>query len=287
VSRPLSEPEGTRRGQGHRVWSARPRAVLTVALALCVLLAVAAGAWAASPAATPQGATSTPAGSGSFTPAPQPLPTASSTYAPGTGGRLYAENCSGCHGANGEGYVGPPLAPAGFASLVSGMVEQGGVKMPPFGAQLSPKEIDAIAQFVSQEIADPASHSAEAPAGGELFRLYCSGCHSSTGSGGAMPVGRNAPNIRKFPAAEALAAMIIGPGNMPALAGNAFDVRQQTSVALYVQVLAPDPPSPGGAGIGFLGPVPEGAVGGVALLLLILVAVWLAWRSRKAVPREP
>jgi hypothetical protein len=99
-----------------------------------------------------------------------------------------------------------------------------------------------------------------------------------------MPVGRNAPNIRQYPPAEALAAMILGPGNMPALAGNTFDVRQQTSIALYVQVLAPDPPSPGGAGLGYLGPVPEGAVGAVPLLLLILVAVWLAWRSRKAAP---
>ena len=161
------------------------------------------------------------------------------------------------------------------------------VNMPPFGGVLSSQDIDAVAEYVSQELADPASHQAQTPQGGELFRLYCSGCHSSTGSGGAMPVGRNAPNIRKYPPAEALAAMILGPGNMPALAGNAFDVRQQTSIALYVQVLAPDPPSPGGRGLGYLGPVPEGAVGAVALFLLILVAVWLAWRSRKAVPREP
>jgi ubiquinol-cytochrome c reductase cytochrome c subunit len=78
--------------------------------------------------------------------------------------------------------------------------------------------------------------------------------------------------------------MILGRGNMPAFAGNTFDVRQQTSVALYVQVLVPEPPSPGGYGLGYLGPVPEGAAGAVALFLLILVAVWLAWRSRKAVP---
>jgi ubiquinol-cytochrome c reductase cytochrome c subunit len=259
--------------------------LLLLALAACAVAA--AGASVASPAPTPQAAGGAPAGSGSFTPAPAPLPTAPSTYAPGTGGRLFAENCSGCHGPRGEGYVGPPLAPAGFASLVASMVEQGGLTMPPFGAQLSQQEIDAIAQYVSQEIADPASHAAETPAGGELFRLYCSGCHSSTGSGGAMPVGKNAPDIRRYPPAEALAAMILGRGNMPAFAGNTFDVQQQTSIALYVQVLAPDPPSPGGHGLGYLGPVPEGAVGGLVLLLLIFVAVWLAWRSRKAVPREP
>jgi ubiquinol-cytochrome c reductase cytochrome c subunit len=200
---------------------------------------------------------------------------------------VYAENCAGCHGASGEGYVGPPLAPAGFASLVHDMVAQGGVNMPPFGEVLNAGAIDAVAEYVSQELADPASRTAETPRGGDLFRLYCSGCHSATGSGGAMPVGNNAPDIRQYPAAEALAAMILGRGNMPAFAGNTFDVRQQTSIALYVQVLAPDPPSPGGHGLGYLGPVPEGAAGGVALFLLILVAVWLAWRSRKSVPREP
>ena len=278
MSRPLVEPgKWSRRGGPPR--SARALVALALLLALSALLAaVAAGGTAASPAPSPA------AGSGSFTPAATPQPLASTTYAPGTGGRVFAENCSGCHGARGEGYVGPPLAPAGFASLVSSMVERGGVNMPPFGGVLSSQDIDAVAQFVSQELADPASRTAETPQGGDLFRLYCSGCHSSTGSGGAMPVGKNAPNIRQFPPAEALAAMIIGPGNMPALAGNTFDVRQQTSIALYVQVLAPDPPSPGGAGLGYLGPVPEGAVGAVALLLLILIAVWLAWRSRKAAP---
>jgi ubiquinol-cytochrome c reductase cytochrome c subunit len=278
------------------MWGRRPglRAqVATFALlaGLLVLLsgaaALPAAASTASPApplqATPAGVES-PAGSGSFTPAPTPEPVPSTTFAPGSGGRVFAENCAGCHGARGEGYVGPPLAPAGFSSLVAPMVEQGGINMPPFGGVLGQNDIDAVAQYVSQELAAPESRSAEVAPGGDLFRLYCSGCHSATGSGGAMPVGNNAPNIRQYPAAEALAAMILGRGNMPAFAGNTFDVRQQTSVALYVQVLAPDPPSPGGHGLGYLGPVPEGAVGAVALLLLILVSVWIAWRSRKEVP---
>jgi ubiquinol-cytochrome c reductase cytochrome c subunit len=233
--------------------------------------------------ATPAGVAS-PAGSGSFTPAPTPEPLPSSTFPPGSGARVFAENCAGCHGPRGEGYVGPPLAPAGFASLVAPMVEQGGINMPPFAGVLSDKDVNAVAEYVAQELADPAARTAQVAPGGDLFRLYCSGCHSATGSGGAMAKGRNAPDIRQYPPAEALAAMILGRGNMPAFAGNTFDVRQQTSVALYVQVLAPHPPSPGGHGLGYLGPVPEGAVGGVALLLLILVAVWLAWRSRAAKP---
>ena len=81
----------------------------------------------------------------------------------------------------------------------------------------------------------------------------------------------------------ALAAMILGRGNMPVFAGNTLDVRQQTAVARYVEVLV-EPPSPGGRGLGYLGPVPEGAVAAAGLLVLIALAVWLAWKTRKAVP---
>lgn len=288
MSRPLVQ-----KGMWSRVWRSSRRACVLAAAALAVSAAIAGGAApvcrasAASPAPplqTVPADVQPPAGSGSFSPAPTPEPVPSSTFAPGSGGRVFAENCAGCHGVRGEGYVGPPLAPAGFSSLVVPMVELGGINMPPFGGVLSTQDIRLVADYVAQELADPESHKAETPAGGDTFRLYCAGCHSATGSGGAMPVGRNAPNIRQYPAAEALAAMILGRGNMPAFAGNTFGVRQQTSVALYVQVLAPDPPSPGGAGLGYIGPVPEGAVGGVALFLLILIAVWLAWRSRKEVP---
>ena len=193
------------------------------------------------------------------------------------------QNCSGCHGPKGEGAFGPPLAPAGFAELVGPMVEQGGIQMPAFRDALTQDQIDAVAQYVAATLADPASHEAELNRGGDLYRLYCAGCHSATGRGGALTAGQNAPDIAQFPAAEALAAMILGRREMPAFAGNTFDVTQQTSVALYVDRLI-EPESPGGAGLWYLGPVPEGLFGAVGLVILVLLAVWLAWKSRKAVP---
>ena len=199
------------------------------------------------------------------------------------GATVFAQNCAGCHRARGEGAFGPPLAPAGFASLVAPMVEQGGIQMPSFKNALDETQIAAVADYVPAFLADPASHEAQVSRGGQIYRLYCSGCHSATGRGGALTRGRNAPNIAQYPAAEALAAMILGRGDMPAFAGNTLDVTQQTSVALYVAELIP-PDSPGGAGLWYLGPVPEGALGAVGLLVLLLLAVWLAWRSRKAVP---
>ena len=267
-------------GSDRRSGSPARRAAFVCALALLMLTCPAAAVAAASPAPD----VAAPEGSGSFTPAPSPTSAApASSLPPGSGARVYAENCSGCHGPRGEGYVGPPLAAAGFASLVGPMVEQGGISMPPFGGVLSEDDIDAVSDHVAQELADPAAREAEVSPGGETYRLYCAGCHSATGRGGALTQGNNAPNISVYPAAEALAAMILGRGNMPAFAGNTLDVKQQAAVALYVDAVV-HPESPGGNGLAYLGPVPEGAVGAVALLLLIMLAVWLAWPSRKAVP---
>jgi len=200
-----------------------------------------------------------------------------------SGAVVYAENCVGCHGREGLGGVGPTLQPAGFASLVAAMVEQGGIDMPPFGQALDEAQIDAVAGFVSQELADSVSRTARVAQGGEIYRLYCAGCHSATGRGGALTRGPNAPDISRYPAAEALAAMILGRGNMPVFAGNTLDARQQAAVALYVEVLV-EPPSPGGRGLGYLGAVPEGAAAAAGLLVLIALAVWLAWKTRRAAP---
>ena len=196
---------------------------------------------------------------------------------------VFSQNCSGCHGTIGQGGFGPPLAAAGFASLVAPMVEEGGIQMPSFGNQLSDAQILGVAEYVAQTLAAPEARTAVTAEGGETYRLYCAGCHSTTGRGGGLTRGRNAPDISQFPAAEALAAMIRGRGNMPAFAGTTLDVRQQASVGLYVGVLV-DPPSPGGHGLGYLGPVTEGAVSAVALLILIFLAVWLAWKSRTVAP---
>ena len=77
--------------------------------------------------------------------------------------------------------------------------------------------------------------------------------------------------------------MIIGRSNMPVFAGTTLDVRQQAAVALYVQTLQA-PPSPGGWGLGFLGPVTEGLAAFFGLCALLVAAVWLAWGKGGAGP---
>ena len=204
-----------------------------------------------------------------------PAAAASPAPAPGSGASLYAADCSGCHGDHGQGLTGPSQQADAFPGLVAGMVVRGGIQMPAF-RQLTSAQVAAVSDFVATQIAAPVARTATVADGGVLFRLYCSGCHGSTGRGGAVSQGRNPPSLADYPAAEALAAMIIGRSNMPVFAGTTLDARQQAAVALYVQELQ-KPPSPGGWGLGYLGPVTEGLAGFFGLCALLVAAIWLAW----------
>lgn len=73
------------------------------------------------------------------------------------GGAVYQANCSGCHGASGEG--GTSRSIAGIGQLLAanpdaltGLVTNGGVNMPAFGSKLSPEEIDAVVTWVINNI---------------------------------------------------------------------------------------------------------------------------------------
>jgi len=247
------------------------------------------GAGAAGPG--PRRAASAASSSPSTAPSTSvPAPVVTPTAPPGSGEALFVENCSGCHGLRGEGKIGPSLAADAVPSLVAGMVERGGampgagnLAMPSFRRQFTDAQIAAVADYVATSIADPAARGANVDEGGDLYRLYCSGCHSATSRGGALSQGPNAPVLADFPAAMAIAATIFGPGNMPLFYPTVFDVRQQTSVALYVQVLE-RPPSPGGHGLGWLGPVTEGFAAAGGLLVLLALTVWLAWGKRRQAP---
>jgi predicted lipoprotein with Yx(FWY)xxD motif/mono/diheme cytochrome c family protein len=69
------------------------------------------------------------------------------------GQRLFAANCAACHGAQGQGGIGPRLAgydrlsSPGFVArtILMGRPEHG---MPPFGGRFSDREVAAVATFV-------------------------------------------------------------------------------------------------------------------------------------------
>ena len=204
-----------------------------------------------------------------------PAPISTASPAPGSGAAIFASNCAACHGPDGGGaVVGPSLRADAFGYIVAQKVELGGQGMPPFNTLFSPAEIKTVSAYVAEHIADPQARAATIAEGGTIYRLYCSGCHGAAGRGGAIGRGKNAPSYANRPAANALAAMLRGPSNMPVFSST-LDVRQQAAVARYVYVLKA-PPSPGGYGLGYAGPVAEGAMAAAGLLVLVLIAVWLA-----------
>ena len=75
-----------------------------------------------------------------------------------SGADLFASNCAGCHGARGEGGVGPALAGGltRFESIdeVVSFVSTGVPgSMPGFETRLSPEEIEAVVDYVWVDLA--------------------------------------------------------------------------------------------------------------------------------------
>ena len=111
------------------------------------------------------------------------------------GARLYGRNCASCHGENGTGGIGVPLALPSFQSSISDdylkktiHLGRPGRVMPSFSS-LSEDEIDAIVQHVRSwhkgakpsYIATPVKGN---PSHGKaLFGQYCAGCHGANGEG--------------------------------------------------------------------------------------------------------
>ncbi len=112
------------------------------------------------------------------------------------GAALYAQNCAACHGDQGSGGIGMPLAMASANGLMSDdylrkTIRHGrpGRIMPAF-ASLADADVQAIVRHVqSWGTARPPRYSA-APIKGDtangerLYATYCASCHGAKGEGG-------------------------------------------------------------------------------------------------------
>jgi mono/diheme cytochrome c family protein len=121
-------------------------------------------------------------------------------------GTLYAQNCAGCHGAEGRGGASIALADPVYLAIVDEAamrnVVANGVRqtsMPAFaqraGGMLTEQQIDVIASGIFSQWgrknvlngANPPSYAAKAAGnvdhGQVVFGTYCSSCHGSEGGG--------------------------------------------------------------------------------------------------------
>jgi cytochrome c oxidase cbb3-type subunit 3 len=123
--------------------------------------------------------------------------TAAESPAKPDGARLYAQRCSACHGAEGHGGVGIPLALPAFLSSVDDAylrktvrVGRPGRVMPAF-TQLTDAEVESIIAHIRSWPGQkpPKTVSYERIAGNvtrgqTLYARHCSACHGAHGEGG-------------------------------------------------------------------------------------------------------
>jgi quinol---cytochrome-c reductase cytochrome c subunit len=227
-----------------------------------------------------------------------------------SGSHLYGEYCLGCHGPNAEGRRNQPSNATGFGPgrsegqqmgigpslhgvgalaadfyLRTGYMPLRRVGLQPrrepliLGEQQIRALVAYVASFGGPPIPSPKPSLGNLSQGQALFTEHCAGCHQVVAQGGFV-TGAVPPPLDRATPLQVAEAVRIGPYVMPKFSQHAISDRQLDSIVRYVE-FAKKPTSPGGWGIGFLGPVPEGLVTWfLAIPLLIVLCLLLGRRLR-------
>jgi len=223
------------------------------------------------------------------------------------GRSLYDVACITCHGQNLQGVEdrGPSLVGVGAGSTYF-QVHSGRMPMADNEAQAQRKpqrfnehQILALAAYVdvygggpeivtnpdgsiAQESlrgASGESRAEEIARGSELFRLNCASCHNFTGRGGALSAGKYAPILDPANEQEIYQAMLTGPQNMPKFSDRQLTPDEKKDIIAFIKD-TDNKISPGGYGLGGLGPVTEGAaIWLVGIVALLGATLWIGSRS--------
>jgi ubiquinol-cytochrome c reductase cytochrome c subunit len=221
------------------------------------------------------------------------------------GEHLYGQYCLSCHGANAGGRmnqtststgggpgraqgqqngIGPSLQGVG-ALAADFYLRTGYMPLRRIGLQprreplfLSDHQIRAlvayIASFGGPPIPKPKPALGSVSQGLALFTEHCAGCHQVVAQGGVV-TGALPPALVDATALQIAEAVRIGPYVMPKFSQRDLTDRQLDSIVRYVE-FTKNPARPGGWGLGYLGPVPEGlvtwfiAIPGLIVLCLLL-----------------
>jgi ubiquinol-cytochrome c reductase cytochrome c subunit len=228
--------------------------------------------------------------------APQPAPANAAQI---TAGRtIFLQDCATCHGfsAQGQSGVAPALIGVGSAA-VDFQVSTGRMPAAELGSEnprkprrLGPAETHAVAAYIASLGGGPAipaaaevnSSGANVGLGQQLFVANCSQCHNFVGAGGALTYGKFAPALSDSTPTQIFEAMLTGPEAMPVFNDTTITPDQKRDIAAYVTQTRAQA-NPGGFSLGRIGPVTEGLVAFLGLLLfLVLAALWITAKHGKA-----
>jgi ubiquinol-cytochrome c reductase cytochrome c subunit len=218
---------------------------------------------------------------------------------------LFMRDCSWCHGNGAQGTERAPslLEETNGPALTHFMLSTG--RMPiddPRRRSLGgdplydDEQILAIIGFLDTffppgpEMPELDLEQADLAEGLQLYQNDCASCHATTGIGGALTTSQRgsddgidpgiiAPDLFGSTPLQIAEAIRTGPGTMPVFAEGTFDEEELVSLVAYVDSLD-EAPDRGGAPLGRVGPVIEGAVGWlVGITLLLAFARWIGTRA--------
>lgn len=202
------------------------------------------------------------------------------------GARLFAEQCSSCHGLDGNGVEGngPSLEHEGEAAadfvLRTGRMP---LAAPNLQARRGPvryseEEIVALVEHVGTlgdgpGIPEVDTSDADLGNGANRYLLNCAACHVASGAGAPIGSNRRAPNLSRATPTEVGEAIIVGPGAMPVF--SSLTESDIDDIAAYVENLQ-DQDTTAARRFGGAGPVAEGlAAWLLALVPLVALTRWI------------
>lgn len=214
------------------------------------------------------------------------------------GRAIFVEECASCHGlfAQGIPHVAPSLIGVGSAA-VDFQVSTGrmparyhAAEMPQGRPALNPQQIKALGTYVQSlgggPMAPTKSMVSETGAnpgiGQQLFVADCAQCHNFVGAGGALTYGKYAPPLTQATPTQIYEAMLTGPYAMPVFNNSTITPQQKRDIIAFV-VQTRSEANPGGFSLGRIGPVTEGLVAFLGLLLfLVFAALWITAKHGKS-----
>jgi ubiquinol-cytochrome c reductase cytochrome c subunit len=231
-------------------------------------------------------------------PASAAAPTAAQQAQIAFGRTIFEKDCATCHGFDAQGQTGiaPGLIGVG-AAAVDFQVSTGRMPAAENGAEniqkpprLDRKQTLAVAAYIQALGGGPPIPSAAAVSstganiglGQQLFIADCAQCHNFVGAGGALTDGKFAPALTNATPTQIYEAMLTGPEAMPVFNDTTITPNEKRDVIAYVTGVRSQA-NPGGLSLGRVGPVTEGLVAFLGLLLfMVLAALWITAKHGKA-----
>ncbi len=216
------------------------------------------------------------------------------------GKAIFLEECSSCHGQFGQGTTTAPSLIGVGAAAVDFQVGTGRMPCKELVAEcvrkpseLNARQIRALAAYVQSLGGGPPIPTAQQVTqvganpgfGQQLFTADCAQCHNFDGASGALTYGKFAPPLTKSTPTQIYEAMLTGPEAMPVFNDTTITPQEKRDVIAYI-IQTRQEPNPGGFSLGRIGPVTEGLVAFLGLLLfMVFAALWITAKHRKT-PQE-